>query len=41
MDGLLVGSGPPTGKTMLGDWLEAHADTVGRRWQSELALHYR
>ncbi len=41
MDGLLVGSGPPTGKTMLGDWLEAHADTVGRRWLSELALHYR
>ncbi len=41
MDGLLVGSGPPTGKTMLSEWLEVNADRVGRRYLSEIALHYR
>ncbi len=38
---LLVTSSPPAGATKLSDWLRAHADTIGRGYQSELARHYR
>ena len=45
MDGLmaelLVSSGLPTGRTLLSQWLQQHADTVGTRYASELARHYR
>jgi len=40
MAGLLVSSNPPLGKTRLGDWLEVHAGTVGKRYASELKRHY-
>ena len=38
---LLVTSSPPAGATKLSDWLRAHAGTIGRGYQSELARHYR
>ena len=45
VDGLmadtLVTSSPPAGAAKLSDWLRAHADTIGRGYQSELARHYR
>jgi NADH dehydrogenase len=41
MDNLLVGSGPAAGKTKLSEWLGANADTVGRRYLSEVKAHYR
>jgi len=37
MDGLLCVDTPPTGTTRLTDWMRAHADTLGRRYASELA----
>jgi hypothetical protein len=39
--GLLVSSDPPLGKTRLSDWLEANRETVGRKYASEIARHYR
>ena len=41
MADLLVSADPPTGHTSLGEWLAANAGTVGRRYASELARHYR
>lgn len=41
MAGLLVSSDPPLGSTRLSDWLEANRETVGRRYASEIARHYR
>ncbi len=41
MSSLLLSQGPPTGQTRLSDCLEQHAETVGRRYASELARHYR
>ncbi len=41
MAGLLVSSAPPLGKARLSDWLEANRETVGRRYASEIARHYR
>jgi len=41
MADLLVSGGAPTGATRLSDWLRANAATVGRRYASELARHYR
>jgi len=38
---LLVSAQPPTGRTRLVDWLDAHRATVGRHYASELARHYR
>jgi uncharacterized protein YbjT (DUF2867 family) len=38
---LLVTSSPPAGATKLSEWLGAHAGTIGRGYQSELARHYR
>ncbi len=37
MDGLLCVETPPTGTTRLSDWLPANAETLGRRYASELA----
>jgi NADH dehydrogenase len=37
MAGLLSVDGPATGQTRLTDWLGQHADTLGRRYASELA----
>ncbi len=41
MANLLVSQGPPTGHMRLGDWLEENAKTVGKRYASEMARHYR
>ncbi len=41
MSSLLVSDKPPTGKTRLSDWLKANAGTLGRKYTSELARHYR
>ena len=37
MAGLLAVQSPPTGTTKLTEWARAHADTLGRRYASELA----
>ncbi len=37
MAGLLHVDAPPTGTTALTQWVKAHADTLGRRYSSELA----
>ncbi len=37
MAGLLYTSSPPAGETRLTDWMQAHRDTLGRRYASELA----
>jgi NADH dehydrogenase len=39
--GLLVSAEPPRCQTHLGDWLAANRATVGARYASELARHYR
>jgi len=41
MAGLLVSSDPPRGTARLSDWLDANHDTVGRKYASEIARHYR
>ncbi len=41
MDNLLVSKDPPIGRTRLSDWLDNKADTLGRRYASELDRHYR
>jgi uncharacterized protein YbjT (DUF2867 family) len=41
MANLLVSDGPPTGETRLSNWLGQNADSVGTRYASELARHYR
>ena len=41
MAGLLVSSGPPTAGTRFTEWLEAEGATLGNRYASELARHYR
>ena len=38
---LLSSSQPPLGEIRLSDWVRANADTLGRRWSSELARNYR
>ena len=38
---LLTSSEPPRGEIRLSDWVGANADTLGRRWSSELARNYR
>lgn len=37
MAGLLCVDSPPTGQTRLTDWVKQHADSLGRRYASELA----
>ncbi len=41
MANLLVSNEPPTGRTRLSEWLDAHADELGRGYVSELERHYR
>ena len=41
MAGLLVSSDPPRGITSLSDWLTAKRETVGVKYASEIARHYR
>jgi len=41
MAGLLVSAEPPRCQTHLGDWLAENRETVGARYASELARHYR
>ena len=41
MAGHLVSAGEPTGTMRLTDWMRDHRDTLGRRYASELARHYR
>ena len=41
MTELLVSAEPPRGARRLDDWLLQHADTVGRRYASELDRHFR
>lgn len=41
MADLLISHQPSTGHTRLGDWLEAHSASVGKKYASELARHYR
>lgn len=41
MEGLLVSSEPPRGKTHLADWLKNNKDQVGMRYASEMKKHYR
>lgn len=37
MAGMLAVDAPPTGRTRLTDWLRRHAETVGKRYTSEMA----
>ena len=41
MANLLVSESEPTGRTSFSSWLKANSATVGRRYASELARHYR
>lgn len=41
MAGLLVSSGPPRGTTHLADWLRDNRDTVGAKYASEIARHFK
>ena len=38
---LLTSSQPPLGTIRVSDWVEEHANVLGRRWSSELARNYR
>lgn len=41
MAGHLVSANPPTGAAKFSDWLRENGETLGRRYASELARHYR
>ncbi len=41
MDGLLISPDPPLGWTSLSGWLEANRETVGKKYASEIARHYK
>jgi len=41
MAGLVTTEGPATGSRRLSEWLTKEADTVGRRYASEITRHYR
>ena len=41
MDGLLTSADPPTGATRLADWLDDNADSLGRRYISEMRRNFR
>ncbi|MBI4187146.1 MAG: NAD(P)H-binding protein [Chloroflexi bacterium] len=41
MSGLLVSHGPPTAPTLLSQWLERNASSVGKKYVSDLRRHYR
>jgi uncharacterized protein YbjT (DUF2867 family) len=38
---LMASDQPPTGRIRLAEWLRDNADSVGRRWASELDRHFR
>lgn len=38
---LLVSRNPPTGRTLFSQWLDRHAEMLGKRYASELERHYR
>jgi uncharacterized protein YbjT (DUF2867 family) len=38
---LMFSTQPPAGTTRLGDWLATNAQTLGRKWSSELDRHFR
>ncbi len=40
MQNLLISHDPPTAPTRLSEWLEAHANEIGRTYFSELRRHY-
>jgi hypothetical protein len=41
MANLLLSEGPPTGQTLLSDWLGQNAGRVGARYASEVSRHFR
>jgi uncharacterized protein YbjT (DUF2867 family) len=41
MADLLVSDNPPTGRTRLSDWLEQNRETVGTKYHSEVARHFK
>lgn len=41
MGNLLVSAHPPVGRRRLSDWIAQHRETLGRRYASELARHFR
>jgi NADH dehydrogenase len=41
MAGRLVSAAPPTTSTRFTEWLQAEGASLGRRYASELARHYR
>ena len=41
MGNLLLSDKAPTGQTRFSEWLQANSETLGRRYSSELARHYR
>ncbi len=41
MGGLLTSPDPPRGRTSLREWAREHAASLGRRYASEVARHYR
>ena len=38
--GLLVSHDPPLGELTFSDWLDEHADEIGRRYANELERHF-
>lgn len=40
MSNLLISGGPPTGKTLLSEWVARNAEHLGRRYASELQRHF-
>jgi uncharacterized protein YbjT (DUF2867 family) len=41
MAGLLISPDPPLGSTKLSNWLEENQETIGKRYASEIARHYK
>ncbi len=41
MADLLISHQPATGTTKLSEWLRAHSETIGKKYASEVARHYR
>lgn len=41
MENLLVSAAPPLGQTLFSNWLQQHADSLGRTYFSELERHFR
>lgn len=41
MSNLLISDNPPTGRTRLSEWLSQHVETIGAKYASEIARHYR